>query len=238
MTTTTGATDLDQAVSDAIAAAGLHPDHAEVDQLRQELDRRQPSGYLTRAGSLRAVVGLLLEAYANHTNCLDLLRAELDTWGVEPAKAPLMGAGRMTGRPKITNVRPADDHNQVVTVEGGSGDYRRRPCNGCPWRVDQTGSFPAEAFRISAPTAYDLSARTFACHEAGTARPKICAGFLLRGAGHNMAIRMRTALGLVDLDSVDDGGHALHPSYRAMAEANGVPADDPALAPCRESGFE
>lgn len=144
----------------------------------------------------------------------------------------------MSDRSTVTSVRPAGEHDQVVTVEGGSGDYRRRPCGGCPWRVDQTGSFPAEAFRISAPTAYDLSARTFACHEAGTERPKICAGFLLRGAVHNMAIRMRVALGLVDLDAVNDGGHVLHSSYRAMAEANGVPAGDPALTPCRDSGFE
>lgn len=32
---------------------------------------------------------------------------------------------------------------------------------------------------------------------------------------------------------VGDGGHALHPSYRAMAEANGVRADHPALSECR-----
>lgn len=29
------------------------------------------------------------------------------------------------------------------------------------------------------------------------------------------------------------GGHALHASYAAMAIANGVPQEHPALAPCR-----
>jgi hypothetical protein len=33
---------------------------------------------------------------------------------------------------------------------------------------------------------------------------------------------------------VEDGGHELHESYRAMAIANGVAADDPVLAACRD----
>ena len=33
---------------------------------------------------------------------------------------------------------------------------------------------------------------------------------------------------------VDDGGHELHESYRAMAIANGVSPDDPVLAQCRD----
>jgi hypothetical protein len=31
----------------------------------------------------------------------------------------------------------------------------------------------------------------------------------------------------IDLGAVHDGGHELHADYRAMAEANGVPADHP-----------
>lgn len=38
-------------------------------------------------------------------------------------------------KPEIVNVRPAGEHDQVVTVRGGSGQYRRRPCPGCPWVV-------------------------------------------------------------------------------------------------------
>jgi hypothetical protein len=136
-------------------------------------------------------------------------------------------------KPVITRIRPADEHNQVVTVEGGSGAYRRRPCAGCPWRKDQNGSFPAEAFRQSAETAYDMSTHTFACHESGTKKPAICAGFLLRGANHNLAVRIAYIKGKL-ADDVTDGGHDLHDNYRAMAVANGVAPDDPALTLCRD----
>lgn len=60
-----------------------------------------------------------------------------------------------------------------------------------------------------------------------------CAGFILRGAYHNLAARLR---GLLSVDDISDGGHELYPSYRAMAEANGVPADHPALVECRDNG--
>jgi hypothetical protein len=138
--------------------------------------------------------------------------------------------------PEITNVRPAGDENQVVTVTGGRGIYRRSPCGGCPWRVDQTGSFPAEAFVHSAETAADMSGKTFACHEAGTEDPMICAGFLLRGAYHNLAVRMRSASGAIDLAAVHDGGHELYPGYISMAMANGVRRGE--LLDCRWSPDE
>lgn len=137
----------------------------------------------------------------------------------------------------IRETRVADDNNVVHSVEGGRGHYRRQPCGGCPWRVDQTGAFPAEAFRVSAPTAYDMSDRMFGCHESGTDNPSTCAGFLLRGADHNMMVRLRAASGLLDLDSVTDAGVELHPSYRAMAEANGVDPDDHALRNCRDGAW-
>jgi hypothetical protein len=35
-------------------------------------------------------------------------------------------------------------------------------------------------------------------------------------------------------NDVTDGGHVLHANYRAMAIANGVKADDPALSYCRD----
>lgn len=133
---------------------------------------------------------------------------------------------------RIERIRPADENHQVLTVVGGRGGYRRKPCGGCPWRVDQTGSFPAEAFRHSAETAYDMSQHTFACHESGVKGGHLCAGFLLRGAGDNLAVRMQVRAGRIRND-VTDGGVQLHASYRAMAVANGVPWDDPALLPCR-----
>lgn len=130
---------------------------------------------------------------------------------------------------RITNVRPAGDSHQVVTVEGRSnGAHRKQPCATCPWRVDAVGEFPAEAFKHSASTAYDMSGSVFSCHESGSVKPATCAGFLLRGADHNLAMRLRGYP-----QDVTDGGTELHESYRAMAVANGVPADDPVLQECR-----
>lgn len=150
----------------------------------------------------------------------------------------------MSGLGKVTQVRPAGDDHRVLTVHGGDFSYRRRPCGGaestperpgCPWRVDAVGHFPAEAFAQSARTAHDLSGHTFGCHESGPDRPATCAGFLLQGADHNMAVRMHRATGKVDLSEVDDGGYELHPGYITMAVENGVDEDDSALRGCRFS---
>lgn len=141
-------------------------------------------------------------------------------------------------RPKIVNITAVGENargeqHQVVSVEGGaSRSFRCQPCSDCPWRLDATGEFPPDAFRRSARTAYDMATEVFACHQSGVAKPAACAGFLLRGAHHNLAIRLRRMRG--ECLDVDDGGHELHDSYRAMAIANGVPPDDPALGPCRD----
>ena len=141
----------------------------------------------------------------------------------------------MTECLRVTRTRPAGPDHQVVTVEGGNaGSFRRRPCSTCPWRVDAVGVFPAEAFRHSANTAYDMAPNTFACHQSGAERPALCAGFLLRGAAHNMGARLGVIRGEVALDQVEAGSAALHPSYRAMAVANGVDPADPVLARCRD----
>lgn len=129
-------------------------------------------------------------------------------------------------------VRAAGGEHQVVTVQGGPGGYRRTPCNDCPWRQDATGVFPAEAFVHSAETAYDMATEVFGCHQSGAAKPATCAGFLLRGADHNLTVRVGHITGKFKGD-VRDGGVALHTSYRAMAIANGVDPDHPALKPCR-----
>lgn len=141
------------------------------------------------------------------------------------------------GTTTITITRPAglnrrgEDH-QVVRVEGGKGSYRRRPCSNCPWRVDAVGEFPAEAFRHSAHTAYDMAQEIFACHQSGAEKPSACAGFLLHGADHNLSVRLKRMRG--ECLDVEDGGHELHSSYRAMAIANGVPSDDAVLSACRD----
>ncbi|KAF1003857.1 MAG: hypothetical protein GAK28_04320 [Luteibacter sp.] len=136
-------------------------------------------------------------------------------------------------KPTVTQVRAAGPDHQVVTVVGGRGTYRRQPCSDCPWRVDAVDEFPAEAFRHSAGVAYDMSQHTFACHQSGQKRPAVCAGFLLRGGAHNLAVRLGYRSGRFG-DDVTDGGVELHESYRAMAIANGVDPSDPVLAPCRD----
>ena len=49
----------------------------------------------------------------------------------------------MSGNPpRVTGVRPADEGNQVVTVEGGHGGYRRSPCGG--WDMAVANGVPAD----------------------------------------------------------------------------------------------
>lgn len=129
-------------------------------------------------------------------------------------------------------VHSCDEDNQVVTVRSARREKdRTKICTDCPWRLDaEVGAFPAEAFRHSARTAYDLALTRFACHMSGSENPQTCVGFLLRGAQHNMSVRLNP----VDPDTLDDRGVELYDSYRAMAIANGVDPDDPALAPCRD----
>ena len=144
-----------------------------------------------------------------------------------------MSLQRASNPKRRTQVRQAGPEHQVVTITTKSRAYRREPCSDCPWRVDSVGKFPAEAFRHSARTAYDMSEHVFACHQSGLRRSAACAGFLLRGAQHNLAIRLRILRGDLDLSAVSDGGVALHQSYSAMAEANGVAPQDPSLQECR-----
>lgn len=130
----------------------------------------------------------------------------------------------------------ADDNHEVVTVrsKGETCRYRKQPCAECPWRKDSPiGAFPAEAFRHSANSAYDMSSHTFACHMSGVKTPTTCAGFLLQGAAHNMSVRMHLIGGRIDPDQLRSDV-PLYKSYREMAEANGVAPSDPALRPCRD----
>lgn len=135
-------------------------------------------------------------------------------------------------KPEITRTRQADENNVVHSLKGGRGGYRKEPCEECPWRKENAGSFPAEAFRHSAETAYDMAQETFACHMSGIKAPTTCAGFIL-ASDHNMNLRLAEASGKLDRDKITDGGADLFDSYRAMAIANGVSPDDPRIRPCR-----
>lgn len=136
-------------------------------------------------------------------------------------------------RATITRTRTAGEDHAVHTVEGGGFVYRRQPCAECPWRVENTGNFPAEAFEHSADTARDSSFSTFACHMSGSEKPAVCAGFLLRNSVHNLGVRMAIIRGDCDPRQVSEGGAVLFDSYRLMAETNGVDPESPALAMCR-----
>lgn len=89
----------------------------------------------------------------------------------------------------VTKITPVDQHHQVVSTRSKDGGYMKKPCRDCPWKKSSTGIFPAEAFRVSAHTSYDMAPETFACHRAGVKKPKICAGFLLRGAELNYFVQ-------------------------------------------------
>lgn len=136
-------------------------------------------------------------------------------------------------RVRIAAVRRAGPNHAVNTIVGGRPDVcRPEPCETCPWRIDAVGEFPAEAFRIAAPTAYDMARNMFACHSSGSVKPATCAGFVLR-THHNLALRFKVAEGQIDPGRISDGGHALHEDYRAMSIANGVDPTDPVLEDCR-----
>lgn len=134
---------------------------------------------------------------------------------------------------RVEKRHPADANHDVVQIVGDAG-YQRRPCAQCPWRVDlPPGIFPAEAFRISAVTAYDASMEQFACHMAGTEAASTCAGFVLRNSANNLGARIAAMTGRLDPRKVSSP-YPLYESYRAMAEANGVDPADPVLKRCRD----
>lgn len=110
---------------------------------------------------------------------------------------------------------------------------RRKPCGDCPWRRDAPlGHFPPEAFQRLASSAYDMDRKLFQCHDTTDNVPLVCAGFLEKGADHNLTVRLAYSQG--DLDPMDrSGGHDLYDDYREMAEANGLNSDDPFLTSCR-----
>lgn len=74
----------------------------------------------------------------------------------------------------------------------GTGDS---PAAAVPGGWTKVGSFPAEAFRVSAGTAYDVATSVFGCHETGVDRPMVCAGYLRRGAAHSLTVRLWAATG-------------------------------------------
>jgi hypothetical protein len=139
-------------------------------------------------------------------------------------------------RAKIIRRRLAGPDHAVVSMQGGGHYYRRTPCAECPWRRDvPAGRFPAEAFRISAHSAWDAAMSLFACHMSKV-RIFTCAGFLLsEGAAHNILMRLAQAQGFLDMRAVSSP-FPLFSTYREMAIANGVDPEDSALRHCLDDG--
>lgn len=147
----------------------------------------------------------------------------------------------MARRIRTVETRQVSDQFAVTRREISGGRRhaaRRTPCEECPWKVESPiGAFPAEAYRVSAPTSYDAAMSTFACHMAGADSPATCAGFLCRHGDNNLGVRLSLTRDRIDLSRVSDGGHELYDSYRDMAIANGVDPDDPVLIPVRADHF-
>lgn len=110
--------------------------------------------------------------------------------------------------------------------------YCKTPCKECPWRTDNPpGKFTVQRYRDLAHTAYDLSSAIFACHMSKEGGEVMCAGYFLMQGAHNLSVRL-SRQGF----DVNAGGHRLYPTYRALAQANGVSRTDPALRNCRDDG--
>ncbi len=133
---------------------------------------------------------------------------------------------------RVVLVRPGADGWGVVTIDAPGSAYQQKPCPRCPWLLDSpVGAFPPEVYRLSAHTTYDQATRKFGCHASKPDEPLTCAGYLLRGAAHNLAVRVYGP----DITTAVSSDRPLYDNYRAMAIANGVDPDDPVLAPCRDS---
>ncbi|MEA5367245.1 DUF6283 family protein [Amycolatopsis sp., V23-08] len=133
---------------------------------------------------------------------------------------------------EIVAVNPGADGWGVITYMAPGSAYQATPCTRCPWLRDSpTGAFPPEVFQHSAHTTYDLATHKFGCHASPRDEPKTCAGFLLRGSAHNLAVRVYGP----DVPTAVSTYRPLYDNYREMAIANGVAPDDPALTPCRDS---
>lgn len=129
--------------------------------------------------------------------------------------------------------------NTLTDTGKGKMRFRAEVCAECPWRKDAPiGAFPPDAYRHSATTAYDQALNTFACHmSVSENKVATCAGFLLANAVNNLGIRIAYFTGRFDPSKLRKTV-PLYASYRAMAIANGVSRNDPALRPCRGNNDE
>lgn len=195
--------------------------------------------YDTDSAHDRRVRARLAERAAERGQSIDEVLAELNAALANGQPLPTLATPAAAPQPTATTAgrvvaqRPADDVWGVTTVVyDGPPVGQPRPCGGdepCPWRRDaRPGQFPAEAFQHSAATSQPGSKRRFGCHSSSLEQPRMCAGWLLRGAQHNAAVQRVLADGTVPRPELP-AGVELYDSYAEMAVANGVAPDDPAL---------
>ncbi|MEV8335083.1 DUF6283 family protein [Streptomyces niveus] len=156
-----------------------------------------------------------------------------DESGVESAGLP-----RSAVVAEVVERRPADEVWAVVSLHhDGPPVAQRSPCAGpepCPWRRDATlRTFPVDAFRFSARTSYPDSDHRFQCHSSTAEAPRICAGWLLRGASGNQSVQRLLQSARLKAP-VLPAEVELYDNYAEMAVANGVSADDPLITSCRQ----
>lgn len=212
---------------------GTRPEYPDGDEV--EHDQRVGARLAELAGERGMTVHEVLQA----------LNAALSSGqplanGNDGAEDEWVSAGLPSSRKgaRVIRQRPADAIWGVTSLEyQGPPVAQRSPCASterCPWRQDATpGIFPAEAFRLSAPTSYPDSDRLFGCHSSTPEAPRVCAGWLLRGAAGNRQVQEMLKSGHLDKPIVPDGVE-LYDDYAEMAMANGVAEDDPALVPLRQ----
>ena len=77
-----------------------------------------------------------------------------------------------------------------------------------------------------------MSMIQFACHKTQEGKEVVCAGFLLKGATHNLGVRLAISQERYNPELVSSEV-VLFESYVEMAVFNGVDPEDPILESCR-----
>jgi hypothetical protein len=107
--------------------------------------------------------------------------------------------------------------------------HRRYPCDGCPWRTDNTGvrktySNLAEYAEGTCGCPGDeapFGAEMFACHQSRTNPAELCAGWLAVAGYRHLTVRFAIVSGHLPGSTLTPGGGwpGLFPSLGAMLAA-------------------
>lgn len=103
----------------------------------------------------------------------------------------------------------------------------RKPCPGCPWRVERPHSATIPGYRHSKAEELVSTTRTegfapiMACHHSTPGNDIICMGWLVRYGWDNLNVRLMMMDGKVTPDMLDPGEDwpELHPDFATFIEA-------------------